>query len=119
MRVAVVGGTGTIGAPLVAALGASGHDVVAVSRRKREHVDARVTSAAADAGDAPAIAGALAGAEVVYHLVHSLGRPDFEELDRRAAHAVAAGAAAGGARQVVYLGGLGGDRGELSPHLRS
>jgi uncharacterized protein YbjT (DUF2867 family) len=119
MRVAVVGGTGTIGAPLVGALAASGHDVVAVSRRKREQPDARVTSAAADAGDAPAIAEALAGAKVVYHLVHSLGRPDFEELDRRAACAVAAGAAAGGARQVVYLGGLGGARGDLSPHLRS
>jgi uncharacterized protein YbjT (DUF2867 family) len=119
MHVAVVGGTGTIGAPLVSALAVAGHDVTAVSRRGGEHADPHVTSAIADAGDASAIAAALAGAEVVYHLVHSLGRPNFEELDRNAADAVAAGAAAGGARQVVYLGGLGGDNGDLSPHLRS
>jgi uncharacterized protein YbjT (DUF2867 family) len=61
---------------------------------------------------------ALAGAEVVYHLVHSLGSGDFEARDRAAATAVAAGAAAGGAAQVVYLGGLG-EAVDLSPHLRS
>jgi uncharacterized protein YbjT (DUF2867 family) len=119
MHVAVVGGTGTIGAPLVSALAVSGHDVTTVSRRGGEHADPHVKSVAADAGDASAIAMALVGAEVVYHLVHSLGRPNFEELDRHAANAVAAGAAAGGARQVVYLGGLGGGDGDLSPHLRS
>jgi uncharacterized protein YbjT (DUF2867 family) len=120
VRTAVVGATGTIGRPLVEALAAAGHDVVAVSRRPREPgTVGRVTQAAADASDAAAIARALAGAEVVYHLVHSLGQPDFEAVDRAAARAVAAGAAAGGARQVVYLGGLGAEREDLSPHLRS
>jgi uncharacterized protein YbjT (DUF2867 family) len=120
MRTAVVGATGTIGRPLVVALADAGHDVVAVSRRPREpDDDARITHAAADASDALAIARALKGAEVVYHLVHSLGQPDFEAVDRAAARAVAAGAAAGGARQIVYLGGLGGQDGDLSPHLRS
>ena len=61
---------------------------------------------------------ALDGAEVVYHLVHSLGSSDFEALDRAAAKAVVAGAAAGGARQIVYLGGLG-EGAATSPHLRS
>ena len=89
-------------------------------RSPHEQTDARIEHVAADAGDAEAIAAALDGAEVVYHLVHSLGRDDFEERDRLAAHAVAAGAAAGGARQIVYLGGIGGDGDEhLSPHLRS
>ncbi len=119
MRVAVVGATGTIGVPLVTALADAGHDVVAVARRAREQTDPRVTPIAADAGDAAAVARALGGADAVYHLVHSLGRPDFEDADRVAARAVAAGAAAGGARQVVYLGGLGGEGTELSPHLRS
>ena len=78
---------------------------MAVSRRPREPGDdPRITHAAADASDAAAIARALEGAEVVYHLVHSLGQPDFETVDRAAARAVAAGAAAGGARQIVYLG---------------
>jgi uncharacterized protein YbjT (DUF2867 family) len=120
MRTAVVGATGTIGRPLVEALADAGHDVVAVSRRPRESdADPRITRAAADASDTVAIARALEGAEVVYHLVHSLGQPDFEAVDRAAARAVADGAAAGGAQQVVYLGGLGGERDDLSPHLRS
>ncbi|MDX6388175.1 MAG: hypothetical protein QOD85_1977 [Gaiellaceae bacterium] len=119
MRVAVVGATGTIGAPLVVALADSGHDVVAVSRRVRPSADPRVIPAAADATDEAGVARALRGAEVVYHLVHSLGQPNFEELDRHAARAVAAGAAAGGARQIVYLGGVGGTGPDLSPHLRS
>lgn len=119
MRVAVVGATGTIGAPLVSALADSGHDVVAVSRRAHPSADPRITPAAADATDEAAVAQALRGADVVYHLVHSLGQPDFEELDRRAARAVAAGAAEGGARQIVYLGGVGGTAVDLSPHLRS
>jgi len=57
--------------------------------------------------------------EVVHHLVHSLGSPDFAERDRRAAEAVAGAAATVGARQIVYLGGLGDDAPDLSPHLRS
>jgi uncharacterized protein YbjT (DUF2867 family) len=120
MRTAVVGATGTIGRPLVEALADAGHDVVAVSRKPRgPDEDPRITRAAADASDTVAIARALEGAEVVYHLVHSLGQPDFETVDRAAARAVAAGAAEGGAQQVVYLGGLGGERDDLSPHLRS
>ena len=118
MRIAVVGATGTIGTPLVAALAAAGHDVVAVSRRGGAG-GPNVEAAAADAGDAAALARVLDGCEVVYHLVHSLGSPDFEERDRAAARAVAAAAAGGGARQVVYLGGIGGDASARSPHLRS
>ena len=53
-----------------------------------------------------------------YHLVHSLGSADFEARDRAAARAVADGAEQAGARQIVYLGGLG-EGSELSPHLRS
>jgi uncharacterized protein YbjT (DUF2867 family) len=120
LRTAVIGATGTIGRPLVESLAGAGHDVVAVSRRPRERGDdPRITHAAADASDAVAIAHALEGADVVYHLVHSLGQPDFEAADRAAASAVAAGAASGGARQVVYLGGLGGEHDDLSAHLRS
>jgi len=116
MRVAVVGVTGTIGRPLADVL-AREHEVIGISRSAPG--DAPVEWRRADATSAEAMAEALAGAEVVYHLVHSLGADDFEERDRRAARAVAAGAAAGGARQIVYLGGLGGDEPDASPHLRS
>src|SRR6188508_1210807 len=115
MRVAVVGATGTIGRPLVRALSTE-HAVVGVARTPPATPDGEVEWLAADATDAEAMRRALDGAEVVYHLVHSLGSSDFETLDRAAAEAVVAGAAAGGARQIVYLGGLGEG---ASPHLRS
>ena len=95
MRVAVIGGTGTIGRPLVELL-SRGHDVVGVARRPPPD-DETATWIAADATDADAIRAALEGVEVVYHLVHSLGSNDFEERDRAAATAVAAGAAAASA----------------------
>lgn len=117
MRVAVLGATGTIGGALVPEL-ARRHEVVAIARRPGPDADG-VTWRAADATDENALTEALAGVEVVHHLVHSLGSPDFEERDRRAADAVAHAAAAVGARQIVYLGGLGDDAPDLSPHLRS
>jgi uncharacterized protein YbjT (DUF2867 family) len=118
VRVAVIGATGTVGAPLVAALAAE-HDVLAVSRSGRTTGGARVESIKADATDVNSMTRALDGADVVYHLVHSLGQRDFEASDRAAARAVAAAAAASNARQIVYLGGLGENHSELSPHLRS
>jgi uncharacterized protein YbjT (DUF2867 family) len=117
VRVAVAGATGTIGHPLVRTL-AMAHEVVGVARRPAASVEDGVKWIAADATDANAMRRALDGAEVVYHLVHSLGSGDFEARDRAAATAVAAGAVAGGAAQIVYLGGLG-EAAELSPHLRS
>jgi uncharacterized protein YbjT (DUF2867 family) len=116
MRVAVIGGTGTIGRPLVEALSRT-HDVVGIARRPPR--DSQVNWIAADARDAFAICSALEGIDVVYHLVHSLGSADFEERDRVAATAVAESAATVHATQVVYLGGLGQGASELSSHLRS
>ena len=98
MRVAVVGATGTIGRPLVEALSRD-HDVVGVARTPRPAQEDGIEWIAADATDAAAIRRALEGVDVVYHLVHSLGSGDFEELDRAAATAVADGAAAAGARR--------------------
>lgn len=118
MRVAVVGASGTIGRPLIVALSA-GHDVVAVARTPGPVADTGVEWIAADATDSDAMCRALDSVDVVYHLVHSLGADNFEALDRAAATAVARGAEAGGARQIVYLGGLGEAADELSPHLRS
>src|SRR5918995_6426758 len=117
MRVAVVGATGTIGRPLVQALSAK-HDVVGVARKLPATIDDDVEWTAADATDTAAMRRALDGAEVVYHLVHSLGSNDFETLERAAANAVVAGAVAGGAQQNVYLGGARGRGGRLSPPPR-
>jgi len=117
MRIAVLGATGTVGRALVPLL-ADGHDVVAVSRRSHEPPDG-VRWAAADATDATAVRAALEGVDIAYHLVHSLGSSDFEQRDRVAAETVAREAERAGVRQIVYLGGLGDDSPNLSPHLRS
>ena len=118
MTVAVLGASGVIGRALVPAL-AGDEDVVAVSRRAQQHDDSRVRSKQADVMDPNSIRNALEGVDVLYYLVHSLGTPDFAELDRRGASVVAREAEASGVRQIVYLGGLGDDRHDLSPHLRS
>jgi uncharacterized protein YbjT (DUF2867 family) len=117
VRVVVFGATGTIGRPLVSQL-AQEHDVVAVSRSQQPASD-EVTWAQADATDPGSLAPVLEGADAVYYLVHSLGAADFEERDLRAAETTAQAAEAAGVRQLVYLGGLGDDSPDLSPHLRS
>jgi len=116
VRVAVFGATGTIGNALLPLL-ARRHEVVAVSRRR--HESNGVDWAIADATDGSAVRRALDGVEVAYYLVHSLGASDFEERDLQAARTVAQAAEQEGVRQLVYLGGLGDDSPDLSPHLRS
>ncbi len=118
MNVAVLGATGFIGPALVPAL-AERHDVVAVSRRGDASAGQRVRAVPADATDATAVRRALDGVDVAYHLVHSLGSADFSERDRHAAVTVAREAERANLSQIVYLGGLGDDRPDLSPHLRS
>jgi uncharacterized protein YbjT (DUF2867 family) len=118
VKVAVLGATGFIGRALVPAL-AGDHEVVAVSRRGDAPAGDHVRGAAADATDATAIRRVLEGVDVAYYLVHSLGSADFRERDRHAAATVAREAARANVAQIVYLGGLGDDRPDLSPHLRS
>ena len=118
MTVAVLGASGVIGRALVPAL-AEHEEVVAVSRHAQQHDDGRVRSEQADVTDPDSIRNVLEGVDVLYYLVHSLGAPDFAELDRRGASVVAREAEDAGVRQIVYLGGLGDDRHDLSPHLRS
>jgi uncharacterized protein YbjT (DUF2867 family) len=117
MRIAVLGATGTIGRALVPLL-AERHDVVAVSRRPHER-SSGVRWAQADASDEASVEKVLQGIDVAYYLVHSLGRSDFAERDRLAASVVARVAERAALRQLVYLGGLGDQSPELSPHLRS
>jgi uncharacterized protein YbjT (DUF2867 family) len=118
VRAAVFGATGFVGSALVPALEERG-DVVAISRRGDAASGERVRAVAADVSDATSIRGALERVNVVYYLVHSLGSPDYAERDRRAAETVAREAERAGVEQIVYLGGLGDDRRQLSPHLRS
>ena len=118
MTVAVLGATGVIGRALVSAL-AESEEVLAISRSPDTSPGEGVRAVAADVRDATSVRGSLEGVEVAYYLVHSLGTPDYAVVDRRAAETVAREAEQAGVSQLVYLGGLGDDRPDLSQHLRS
>jgi uncharacterized protein YbjT (DUF2867 family) len=115
VKVTVFGATGVVGRALLPLL--AEHDVTAVSRTPRDDAEPRWVVADVETGEG--VAGALEGADVAYYLVHSLGSSDFEERDRTSAENVAREAASAGVRQIVYLGGLGADDPDASPHLRS
>jgi uncharacterized protein YbjT (DUF2867 family) len=117
MRVAVFGAAGTVGKALLPRL-AERHDVVAVSRRPRAAQDG-IRWATADVASGEGVADVIDGADVLYYLVHSLGQSDFEAKDSQAASRVSREAARAGVSQIVYLGGLGADHPDASPHLRS
>jgi uncharacterized protein YbjT (DUF2867 family) len=116
--VLVTGATGFIGRRLVPALVEAGHDVRAMTRRP-EAYDGEGTPVGADVSDPDSLRPALEGVDVAIYLVHSLDDPDFERKDADAARNFSAAAAAAGVNQIVYMGGLGDDEGELSAHLRS
>jgi uncharacterized protein YbjT (DUF2867 family) len=117
MKVTVFGATGTVGTALLPRL-AEQHDVVAVSRRPRG-AQGGIRWATADVASGEGVADVIDGADVLYYLVHSLGEGDFEARDSAAASRVSQEAARAGVSQIVYLGGLGADHPDASPHLRS
>lgn len=118
LTVLVTGATGFIGSRLVPALIEAGHTVRAMTRRP-EAYDGPGEPVAGDVGDPGTLAEPLDGVDVAIYLVHSLDDDDFESKDAEAARSFGLAAAASGTRQIVYLGGLGKDDEELSPHLRS
>lgn len=116
MRAVVLGASGVIGRALLPEL-AAGYEVVAVSRGAQPPQEG-VRWAQADVTEGEALSALFEPGDVVVHLVHSLGRPDFAEVDRHAAENVARAAEHADARQIVYLGGLG-TEGTDSEHLLS
>ncbi|MFC7615796.1 NAD-dependent epimerase/dehydratase family protein [Actinokineospora soli] len=114
-RCLVLGARGYIGTLLAPALRAAGHSVRTMSRSQEPGPDA----VRGDVSDPVALASAMSGVDVVYHLVHSMDRDDYAEVDARIAHGVATAAAAAGVRQLVYLGGPSPVDQPMSTHLAS
>jgi uncharacterized protein YbjT (DUF2867 family) len=116
--VLVTGATGFIGRRLVPELVERGLNVRAMTRRP-EAYDGPGDPVGADVNDPDSLTAALKGVDVAVYLVHSLDDPDFERKDAEAARGFGRVAAEAGVSQIVYMGGLGADDGDLSPHLRS
>jgi uncharacterized protein YbjT (DUF2867 family) len=107
MRCLVTGATGYVGGRLVPRLLAAGHQVRCLSRdpvRLRDVPWAGAVEVVKGDATGPLDA-ALTGVDVVYYLVHSLGRRDFEAVDLAAAGNLAAAARRAGVARIVYLGG--------------
>ncbi len=116
--VLVTGATGFVGRRVTPVLVEAGYAVRAMTRRPEEYAGPG-DPVGADVSDPATLVPALDGIDVALYLVHSLDSDDFEERDAAAARAFGEAAAAAGVRQIVYLGGLGADGEDLSPHLRS
>ncbi len=109
----VTGATGYVGSQLVDELLKRGERVRTLSRRGAGKGDARKGDVLSGQG----LPEALAGVDVAYYLVHSMGSGgDFAAKDRQAAVNFAVAAEDAGVGRVVYLGGLGA---EDSEHLQS
>lgn len=120
-RVLVMGATGYIGKNVIAPLVAAGYDVRAAARRP-ERISERHNAelVAADVADPASIRAALEHVDVALYFVHTLGGgADYATRDRDAARVFGVAAAEAGVERIVFLGGLGEDRGGLSEHLAS
>ena len=125
MRCLVTGATGYVGGRLVPLLLADGHRVRCLVRSGRRLRDmpwaGQVEIVEGDVTDPASLTGAFSGIDVAYYLVHALGRPDFEQVDRVGAGNVASAARSAGVRRIAYLGGPAPDGlpAGASAHLRS
>jgi len=121
--VLLTGASGYVGGRLLKRLESLGIRVRCLTRRPeflRPRVDPGTQVVAGDVLDPGSLTGALQGVDTAYYLVHAMGSAgQFEEEDRRAAHNFATAARLAGVRRIIYLGGLGNECEQLSPHLRS
>ena len=109
----IAGATGYVGGLLADRLVADGGDGPLPGTRPpvlQSEARHRCEIVSGDVLDAATLEPALAGVDVAYYLVHSMGRGGdggFAERDRRGARNFAAAAEAAGVERIVYLGGLG------------
>ena len=120
----VTGATGYVGGQLVPRLLEKGYRVRCLVR-EGARIESRgwkgVEVMTGDVFEYATLVPALQGVDTAYYLVHSMGGGEegFEARDLYAAQNFGRAAQEAGVKRIIYLGGLGRDEEELSPHLRS
>jgi uncharacterized protein YbjT (DUF2867 family) len=120
----VTGATGYVGGRLVPRLLEAGYRVRCLirdpSRMQGRAWVKRVELVQGDVLEPQSLGAAMRDVDAVYYLIHSLGSgSDFTERDTMAARNCAAAAKHAEVKRIIYLGGLGDPRADLSQHLRS
>lgn len=119
----LTGATGYIGGRLLHAFENQEKAVRCMTRRPealQPRVTASTTVVEGDVLDEASLHGTMDGVKIAYYLIHSMGAEgSFEEKDRQAALNFGREAQRAGVERIIYLGGLGDEDDELSPHLRS
>ncbi len=122
-QILVAGATGYVGGHLVPRLVTENYTVRCMARtpeklKDRQWEDIEVVYG--DAMETDSLREALQDIDVAYYLIHSMGKPgDFESKDIKAARNFSEACADNGVSRIIYLGGLGNNSDDLSPHLKS
>ncbi len=122
MKILLTGATGYVGGRLLKLLESKNHSIRCLARRP-EFLKGKVSPSTevvqGDLLDKDSLPPAMAGIDVVYYLVHSMGTQGiFDEEEIRSAENFVQAAKEAGIKRIIYLGGLShGD--DLSPHLKS
>jgi uncharacterized protein YbjT (DUF2867 family) len=127
MNIAIIGATGFLGTQLIShLLETTDVTVKAVSRDTsgvviKPEYKKRLQAIDANVMDEDETSTALKGVDVAYYFVHLMGQKnkDFYTQEAIAAHRFSAAAITAGVKRVIFMGGLGSDHEDLSPHLLS
>lgn len=123
-RILVLGATGYVGGRLVPELLQAGFTVRCLTRTPQGLSGTAwaddVEVVEGDLSDLSSVSAAMDGVDQVVYLVHSLGvGDDFMQQEQVTARNARLAAEEAGVGHIVYVGGLGDDADDLSPHLRS
>jgi uncharacterized protein YbjT (DUF2867 family) len=121
-KILLTGATGYVGGALLPELVTAGYTVRCFVRTPAKFMAAGsgIEIVQGDVMDPPSLDRAMAGMDIAYYLIHSLGEGHrFAERDREAATNFSAAAQRAHIRRIIFLGGLGASQQAMSAHLRS